>query len=68
MIKLLIAFILGAATMPIATALVVIFRDLKQLPEIVREERKLNTPMKCSSLRPIFWKLLVAKNIFGKIK
>lgn len=68
MIRLLIAFILGVATIPIAVALVVLFKELKQLPEVVREERKLNTPMEFSSLRPIFWRLFVAKSIFGKIK
>jgi hypothetical protein len=68
MIRLLIAFILGVSTIPITVALVVLFKELKQLPEVVREERKLNTPMKFSSLRPIFWRLLVSKNIFGKIK
>jgi len=68
MIRLLIAFILGVSTIPITVALVVLFKELKQLPEVVREERKLNTPMEFSSLRPIFWRLLVSKNIFGKIK
>jgi len=68
MIRLLIAFILGVSTIPITVALVVLFKELKQLSEVVREERKLNTPMEFSSLRPIFWRLLVSKNIFGKIK